>query len=133
GGVVEGEALGLMDGHGVGQRDMLGCVVGGKEYVSVSGEMGHGDLTVGEHAGDLPAVAVADPQAVVGDEAAVVAQRHDLIASTDGLFRRGGEPAGGNITGSGAGGLDAACEPVNGGAVSGGDDQRVTRRSCVLP
>lgn len=86
---VDGEAFGLVDGDGVGQRDVLGAVVGGEDDSAVAVEVGDDQGPVLAAGVDLPAVAVSDPQTAGGDEAAVVAGRDDLVAPADQLASDG--------------------------------------------
>ena len=89
-GPVDGDALGFVDGDGVGEGDVLGDVVGGEDDAAVAVEVGDDQGAVVPAGVDLPAVAVADPQAAGGDEAAVVAGGDDLVAHG----RRPGPPIG---------------------------------------
>jgi hypothetical protein len=84
-GPVDGDALGLVDRQGVGQRDVLGRVGGWKDDPTGGVEARDDQGAVLLAGVDAPAVAVADPQAVRGDEPTVVAGRDHLVALADRL------------------------------------------------
>ena len=84
--MVDGLALGAVDGGGVGELDMLAHVRRGQG--PVPGPAGDGEAAVGADAGDGPGVAVGDV------EVAVVAAGRDPVADPDLFTGAGGERPG---------------------------------------
>jgi integrase len=109
-------------GERVGERDVLGDVVGGQNDATVSGEMGRGDRAVTMTSGYRPAIAVADPRTGAGHQAAIVASRDDAVAHTDSLPVGGGDPGWLDLPGRDPGGADAPSDTGDSGVVGGADD-----------
>src|SRR5581483_7920140 len=102
---------------------MLGAVVGGEEDPAVAVEVGDDQGAVGPAGVDVPAVAVSDPQAAGGDEAAVVTGGDDLVAPADQLGADR-EAVGFDVTGGDPFGPGPEGEGVDGGVVGGHDHDR---------
>ena len=111
-GSVDGAALGGVAGLGVGQLDVVLDVVGGE--ADGAGSSVDGEVAVAVDGVDGPLVAVADHEAAVGVELAVVAAGGDLVADV--------EPVAAGVEGAASGvdlaGVDAS---LLGGVVEAGD------------
>jgi len=121
-GPVDGEALGFVDGDGVGQGDVLVEVVGGDGDPSAAVEGIQGGGAVGSKGPYGPAVTVSDPSPCAGDEPPVVVEGDDLVADANGLAGHGDALV-----------VNAVGDGVDGVVVRRGDHDGVTGASCLVP
>ncbi len=126
-GVVDGDPLGLVDGDGVAEGDVVSHVVGREGGPAALLRVLDGEGPVLAPGQDGPSVAVADPPVAGGGEAPVVAEGHDLIPDphqvTTCCSAAGFDLPGSDARGSGPGG-----EGVNGDTVGGAHDDGLAQR-----